>query len=117
MVQSDIQLVASSIVIRDEIVRRANTALRVGGLFNDLSDSKINIDAIDTDPTLAANSDEKLPSQEAVKAYVDSAIQTVKVSLTSAEILALFTTPKQLIPAPGAGKMLVPLSYFYVYTF
>lgn len=36
-------------------------------------------------------------------------VVTVKVSLSSAEILALFTTPKVLVAAPGAGKILAPI--------
>ena len=35
---------------------------------------------------------------------------TVKVSVSSAEILALNDIPKSLIAAPGAGKMIVPLA-------
>jgi hypothetical protein len=38
---------------------------------------------------------------------------TVKVSLTSAEILALNTTPKTLVPAPGAGKMIQPIYFMF----
>jgi uncharacterized protein YlxP (DUF503 family) len=34
----------------------------------------------------------------------DDVVKTVKVSLSSAEILALNATPKQLIAAPGSGK-------------
>lgn len=36
-------------------------------------------------------------------------VTTVKVSLTSAEILDLNSTPKQLIAAPGANKFILPL--------
>lgn len=72
----------------------------------------------DTDGTLAANSDTKYPSQKAIKTYVDArSIITVKVSLSSAEILALNTTPKTLIAAPGAGKIIQPIIYLWVYTY
>lgn len=37
-------------------------------------------------------------------------VQTVKVSLSSAQILNSFTTPVELIAAPGAGKVINPLS-------
>ena len=40
--------------------------------FDSLSTNKIETSVIDTDTTLAANSDAKLPSQKAVKAYVDA---------------------------------------------
>lgn len=52
-----------------------------------------------------------------VQAIADFAIKTVKVSLSSAEILALNTTPKTLVPAPGSGKIIRPLSYFFNMTF
>lgn len=40
--------------------------------FSTLNSDKIETSAIDTDTTLAANSDSKIPSQKAVKAYVDA---------------------------------------------
>lgn len=33
-------------------------------------------------------------------------IRTIEISLTSAEILLLYTTPKTLVAAPGAGKVI-----------
>lgn len=40
--------------------------------FSNLNTDKIETSVIDTDTTLAANSDAKIPSQKAVKAYVDA---------------------------------------------
>lgn len=40
---------------------------------------------------------------------------TVKVTVTSAELLAIGTTPKVIVPAPGAGKFIQPLSMMYFY--
>jgi hypothetical protein len=40
--------------------------------FDSLNTNKIETDYLDTDTTLAANSDTKIPTQKAVKAYVDS---------------------------------------------
>lgn len=37
-----------------------------------------------------------------------------KVSISSAEILDLFTTPKTVYAAPGAGEMLFPVSVLWV---
>jgi len=71
------QLGVAAQVIADETTAGANTAARVGGMFQDI---------------------------------VDSSVYTVKVSVSSAEILALNATPKSLISAPGAGKMVVPLA-------
>jgi len=36
----------------------------------------------------------------------ESSIRYVEAIVTSAELKALFTTPKELVPAPGAGKVL-----------
>lgn len=38
-------------------------------------------------------------------------IEVKKITLSSADILALGTTPKLLVAAPGANKILVPLSF------
>lgn len=40
-----------------------------------------------------------------------------KITLTSAEILDLYTTPKTLVAAPGAGKFIRPISIFYKLTY
>jgi hypothetical protein len=44
-------------------------------------------------------------------------VQTVKVSISSAEILNSFTTPIELIAAPGAGKMIQVLSFACNFTY
>jgi hypothetical protein len=55
-------------------------------------------------------------THEAVqKADACTCVQTVKVSLSSAQILNSFTTPVQLIAAPGAGKSIVATSYLIIY--
>lgn len=43
--------------------------------------------------------------------------QVTTVSLTSAQLLALSTTPVQLLPAPGAGFYYWPVAYAMDYTF
>lgn len=44
-----------------------------------------------------------------------SAITTTKVSLTSTQIKSLHTTPVQILPAPGAGKLLNVIKVAYRY--
>lgn len=75
----------------------------------------------DTDVTLAANSDTKYPSQKAIKAFVNANLgvgyRSAKVTVSSAELLAISTTPKVLIAAPGAGKFILPLSISIKYNY
>ncbi|UCF48291.1 MAG: hypothetical protein JSU89_14165, partial [Myxococcales bacterium] len=53
-------------------------------------------------------SDEKLEDFENIDPdeLPEQSIQYAEVEVTSAEILALNSTPKTLVPAPGAGKVL-----------
>ncbi len=44
-------------------------------------------------------------------------LQTASVSLTSSQILNIYTTPVQIVPAPGAGKCIVVVSGAVNYTF
>lgn len=149
-VQTDSQLTTAATVIQTETVTGANSASRVGTLLNNLAENKMNIDKIDPDVSLGANSDNfvptvkavktyvdvevlssvtidpdvslgdinpldtVVPSQKAVKTYVDaSALITVKVSITSPEILTLNSTPKTLVATPGAGKIILPLNIIF----
>ena len=70
MQKTDSQLITEANIIRNETVIGANTALRVGTMFDDMVDSKINNDKIDTNTALGT-SDLVVPSQKAVKSYVD----------------------------------------------
>lgn len=74
MPRTDTQLTTDATVIQIETIARANTATRVGTMLNDIVSNKINIDKLDTDGTLAANSNVKLATQKAVKTYVDSKV-------------------------------------------
>src|SRR5271163_1499380 len=40
-------------------------------------------------------------------------LSTGKISLTSAQLLALFSDPVTIIPAPGAGKMILVIAAIY----
>jgi hypothetical protein len=128
--------------------------------FANLNADKVETSVIDTDTALAANSDSKIPTQKAVKAYVDaggnvnasetnkgiveeatqaeveagtatggtgarlfvnpstleSSVRIAKVALSSSDILAGYVTPKELIPAPGAGKLIVVDDVVYDFT-
>jgi hypothetical protein len=46
-----------------------------------------------------------------------STVQYAEVEIPSAEILALFTTPKALVAAPGAGKVLEFISLLLAYDY
>ena len=48
---------------------------------------------------------------------IGGGLQTVTVTLTSAQLLALSTTPIQIVAAPGAGKYIFPVSYALEYIF
>lgn len=110
-VQTDSQLQAAAVVVRDEITPLANTATRVGGLMENIATNKINIDKISTSISADTGSTTKLPTVAATEAAILSGrtVITVKKTLTSAEILALFTTPITVIPAAGAGTVIMPL--------
>lgn len=49
--------------------------------------------------------------------YTTALPRKATVTLSSADILALHTTPVQLVAAPGAGKVLVPMHAILSYTF
>jgi hypothetical protein len=69
---TDTQLTTESNIIKNETISGSNTASRVGIMLNDIIANKINNDKIDVDGTLAGNSDVNIPSQKAVKTYVDA---------------------------------------------
>lgn len=92
-------------------------------MYEDVADSFLNIpDHFIDEDSFASDSPTKVPSQQSVKAYVDAqtggGVLTATVTVSSAEILALNATPKQLIAAPGANKIIqvlgVTTEYIYV---
>jgi len=72
---NDTQLKVLATEIQDETTEGENTATRVGEMLKDIIDSKINNDKISISDTLGT-SDTLVPSQKAVKRYVDDAIPT-----------------------------------------
>lgn len=63
-----------------------NSRTDINTNFSNLNADKIETSVIDTDTALAANSDAKIPSQKAVKAYVDT-LGNVNASTTSRGIV------------------------------
>jgi hypothetical protein len=53
-------------------ITTANSMAKINTNFSNLNTDKIETSTLDTDTTLAANSDSKIATQKAVKAYVDS---------------------------------------------
>lgn len=80
----------------------------------------LNVTGIPTIPTASAGTN---TTQAASTAFVTTAMTGVaniyeaSLSLTSAQILDLFTTPIQIVPAPGAGKYIEFISSTASYTF
>lgn len=99
------------------------TASNSQDMFDDVADSFLNkTDHFIDEDSFASNSATKVPSQQSVKAYVDAQVAvggltTATVDITSSEILNIFTTPKQIIAAPGAGKILQVVSLMAYYKF
>ena len=71
--QTDSQLRAEATVITTETTPGANTANRVGTMFTNSIDSKINIDVVSASTALGT-SDSLIPTQNAVKVYVDASV-------------------------------------------
>lgn len=76
--------------------------------FANLNSDKIETSVLDTDTTLASNSDAKIPSQKAVKAYVDAGGQA-NASTTVKGIVELATDAEALAGTAtgGTGASLV----------
>lgn len=70
---TDAQLITEATVIKTETALGANTADRVGTMFVDSINSKINIDVIDPNIALGT-SDALIPTQNAVKKYADGLV-------------------------------------------
>jgi len=69
--KTDSQLQTEAGIITNETLIGANTAVRIGTMFNDTISSKINNDKI-SDDTALGNDPTLVPSQNAVKTYVDA---------------------------------------------
>jgi hypothetical protein len=74
--RTDADLLIEANVIRDETAVGANTALRVGVMLDNLIDSKVNNDNVSNNTGLGGStpSPTVVPSQNAVKTYVDTLV-------------------------------------------
>lgn len=69
----------------------SNSRADINNNFDALNTDKMETSVLDTDTTLAANSDAKIPSQKAVKAYVDAG-GNVNASTTAKGIVEIATS-------------------------
>jgi len=101
-------------LVSSDGITAANSMVKINTNFTNLNTDKIETSVLDTDTTLAANSDTKVATQKAVKAYIDTsgganASETVRgivEEATDAEVTAgtatgasgakLFVTPAKL---------------------
>ncbi len=85
--------------------------------FMSISDNFIDEDSF------ASDSATKVPSQQSTKAYIDSVLataslrQTSVINISSAELLSLNGTPKELVAAPGANKIIALHRIIIKYTY
>lgn len=74
--------------------------------FSNLNTDKIETSVLDTDTTLAANSDSKVATQKAVKAYVDAnSVLTVSSEFTDGATHSLTTTANQRVVVFATGQL------------
>lgn len=81
-----------------------NSRADINNNFAALNADKMETSVLDTDTTLAANSDSKIPSQKAIKAYVDSlSLLNIEVETTAGTTHSLTTdgTQKVIVFAKG----------------
>lgn len=80
----------------------SNSRTDINGNFTALNNEKIETSYLDTDTALTANSDVKIPSQKAVKAYVDTF--TSPLASTTAKGVVEEATSAEMIAGTGAGS-------------
>jgi hypothetical protein len=66
---------------------------------------------------MSSDSDVRPPTQQSVKAYVDGLMRTIKVSVSSAEILTSNSAAKELLPAAGADTFIEIQEFTYRYIY
>ena len=88
-----------------------NSRTDINNNFASLNTNKIETSVLDTDSTLSADSDAKIPSQKAVKTYIDTSFFG---SLTSATGSGAAVTLSVVVPA-NVTRMLVWAKGTYVF--
>jgi hypothetical protein len=84
----------------------SNSRTDINTNFANLNSDKIETSVIDTDTALTANSDAKLPSQKAVKAYVDANITApISVETTTGTTYSITTTGSQRVVVLAKGSV------------
>jgi hypothetical protein len=68
--------------------------------------SGASINEFSIDGTLAGDSDTAVPTEKAVKGYVDDKILTIKKSISAADLNTAFAFPVEVIPQPGPNKII-----------
>lgn len=70
---------------------------------------------VETDPVWTAEKGDYSTKAQADLLYApigSGGVTTATINLSSADILGLFTTPKQLVATPGANKIIIPTSIY-----
>ncbi len=80
-----------------------NSRADINTNFANLNADKFEKSDIDTDTSMAANSDTKVPSQKAVKAYIDTGGNPFSVETTSGTTHSLTTTASQRVVVWASG--------------
>ena len=76
----------------------SNSRSDINTNFSNLNTDKFETSNVDTDTTLAANSDSKVPSQKAIKAYADSlATTSIAIETSVGETHSLTTVAGQTV--------------------
>ena len=82
-----------------------NSRADINGNFAALNTDKIETSVIDTDSALTANSDSKVATQKAVKAYVDAqTLLSIATATTSGATASLTTTATQRVVVFAKGN-------------
>lgn len=108
------QLTVKALVIYNEVLKKANTAARVGQMFLDLITDKINIDAISTNMVTDAANNAKVPSVKTAKDYIDALIVPISQGAAVPGSVSLWGGTPASIPAGwllGDGAAVSRITY------